>query len=237
MSIVPLLALSVSLVTVVGVEEHEVVTFFCSFLPDTLHELAESLIGDAFARSGVAFSLSTLVLLWSASKGVKALRRGLNAAYSVEETRNAAVIAAISIAAVLVLGVLLAAVMLLVFSGCVIDAISAVFPDMQVDSNSLTTLDLIATLALGTFGLAACYAFLPAERRRYIAQLPGAICATLACCVFSFGFRIYIENFSNFTVLYGSLASVAIFLLWMYLIFYILLAGGFVNRYLKDRRT
>lgn len=236
LSIVPLLALCISLVSIVGIEQQEVVLFFCSLLPDALHDFVKALVEDAFVRSDVAFSVSSITLLWSASKGMKALRRGLNAAYAVEETRNFVHIAVVSIVAVLILGLLLTAVMCLIFSGVVVNVINTLFPDAHVQKGILTTVDLIATMVLGTFGLAACYAFLPAERQRYAAQLPGALCSALACSVFTFGFYIYIDNFSNFTVLYGSIATVAVFLFWMYLVFNILLAGGFINHFLKDMR-
>ena len=44
------------------------------------------------------------------------------------------------------------------------------------------------------------------------------------------GFHLYVDNFCNFDALYGSIATVALFLFWMYLISYILIACAFINR-------
>lgn len=236
LSLVPLLALCISLVSVAGLGEQEVARFCVSLVPDALKELVGTLVDDAFARSDIAFSLSTITLLWSASKGVKALRGGLNATYAVEESRNALSVALISIVAVLVLGVMFAGVLYLVFSDVLLRAISAIVPTARWSSGLIAVISPIVTLALGVLVIAICYAYLPAGSRKLKTQLPGALAATIACGLLSFGFRVYVEHFSNFTVLYGSIATVALFLFWMYLVSYILMAGGFLNRVLMGRR-
>lgn len=230
LSLVPLLVICISLLTIVGISEQEVVTFLSALLPDTLDGLVAALVSDAYDRSGIAFSLSTITLLWSASKGAKALRVGLNAAYAQEETRSAIVVVAISIVVGLIIDLLIAATMYLVFRGSVLHALAGTIEGLQEQNLIFTILNSLATLALGTVTLMAAYAYLPTGKRSFRAQLPGAVCATLACGMLSYGFCIYVDNFSNYTMLYGSIATVAILLLWMYLISFILMVGGFINR-------
>ena len=93
--------------------------------------------------------------------------------------------------------------------------------------------DLVGTLALGVLLIALCYTHLPAGRRRLKLQLPGALFALVGCGALSFGFRMYVDHISNYTVLYGSIATIAMLLFWMYLVFYIVIAGGFINRSLQ----
>ena len=234
-SLVPLLALCISLVTLLGVGEQETADFFASLFPGALEGFVRGLIADAFKRSGLALSLSTILLLWSASKGVKALRKGLNSAFSEEESRSGPVVAAISIAAVLILGVLVAAVIYLVLNKSLIN----LFPVIASTLEGLGLLSMavpIVIIILGILVLAACYAYLPAGKRRYRSQLPGAVFAVLACGVLSLGFRVYIDHFNNYTVLYGSLATVMLLLMWMYLMSYILVGGGFLNRCIARRK-
>ena len=179
LSLVPLLALCISLVSVTGISQQDVVAFFSAMLPSVFSDIVADLVGDAFEQSGLAFSLSTVTLLWSASKGIKALRGGLNSAFGVKETRNALVVAAISAGAAIILGVLIAAAMYLVFSGSVLRAISDAAPDLQ-QSGLATVLNPIAVLAAGVLVISVCYAFLPAGTRRPASQLPGATLAMLA---------------------------------------------------------
>ena len=52
----------------------------------------------------------------------------------------------------------------------------------------------------------------------------------IGCGLLSFGFRVYVDWFADYTVLYGSIAAIAMLLFWMYFVFFILVAGGFINR-------
>ena len=225
LSFVPLLALCISLVSLVGFGEEEVVAFLTAMVPDAFDDIVKALVGDAFRRSGLAFSLSTLVLLWSASKVVKALRRGLNAAYGVQETRNAVAVAGLSILATIILGVLFAAIVYLVFSNPVIHALEAAIPGLEL-AGLADVVNPVVTVVLSVLVLDVCYAYLPAGTRRLSTRLPGAVFGAVAWGAFALGFRIYVEHFSNVTVLYGSIATIALLLMWMYFVSYIFIAGG-----------
>ena len=236
LSLVPLLIICLSLVSMTSVSQAECVEFFCAMVPEALQGLVRMLVDQAYTQSGVAFSLSTATLLWSASKGVKAIRVGLNAVYAKQEERTGWQVMIISMIGAIVLVVLLAAVIYLVFSGTVLRALAQSVPDIQAENIVVSHLNTVATLGLGILSLTACYAFLPAGRRRFLDQLPGAVCAAAAWVALSFGFRIYVDKFCNFAVLYGSIATVALLLFWMYLLFYILLICGFINRILAERK-
>lgn len=235
LSLVPLLALCVSLISLVGVGEQEVYEFLTALVPGAFDDLVAMLVSDAFERSGLALSLSTLSLVWSASKGAKALRAGLNASYAEKETRGAVVVAAISVGAVVVMGLLLAAAMWLVFGNSVLHVLSQHIPGLKAHDGVLEFVDLAATMAVGVLMITLCYTYLPAGKRPFAAQLPGAVCVLVGCGALSFGFRLYVDHVANSTMLYGSIATVALLLFWMYLVFYILIAGGFLNRRLRDK--
>lgn len=80
------------------------------------------------------------------------------------------------------------------------------------------------------------YTFLPVGKRRAIDQLPGAVFTSLACGVLTYGFRFYVDSYASYSSFYGSLATVAFFLYWLYLLGYILILGGFINWYRENRR-
>lgn len=232
LSLVPALAICISLVSITGVNEEVVLTFFKQFIPDMLYDLVKSLIDDAYRQSGIAFSLSSITLLWSASKGARALRVGLNAAYSEKEERSMLQLVIISFVAIIVLGVLIALVLYLVFGDSILRFLIDHVSGLQKHNGVITFLYSSIAIAAAVFTLTACYTFLPVGKRHFMLQLPGALCATIACSILSYGFRVYVDNYSNYTVVYGSIATVAILLFWMYLTFYVLLVGGFINHYL-----
>lgn len=236
LSIVPLLALCISLISLTGLDRQQVLSFLATFVPDALSDFVSHLVADAYARAGFAFSLSTISLLWSASNGARAMRVGLNAAYRVQERRSFVATAIISIVAVVTLGLLIAATMWMVFGNSLLRALSQSIPGLHLYDGATELLEAAALLIAGTIVLALCYTWLPMGKRRFSAQLPGAVCALVGCSVLTFGFRLYVDHLADYNVIYGSLATVAMLLFWMYLIFYVLIAGAFVNRRLEDRR-
>lgn len=76
----------------------------------------------------------------------------------------------------------------------------------------------------------------PQQGRAY-PILPGALAAAVALLVSSIVFSAAISATTRYTLVYGSLASVIVLLLWLYLIGSILLFGGLVNLVCYRRRN
>ena len=236
LSLIPLLALCISLISIAGINEEQVTAFFTGIVPDAFNDFTKTLVGDAVERSGIAFSLSTITLLWTASQGARALRNGLNAVLGAEESRSIAVVIGISFGAVIVLGVLLALTMYLVFGGVVMRTVSWLTPGNIEHDDALDIVTSVVLAIAGVIALTLCYAFLPAKSGRLAAQLPGAIFASVTCGLLTGGFRVYVDNFCNYDALYGNIATIALFLFWLYLVSYILLAGGYINRIIAESK-
>ena len=54
----------------------------------------------------------------------------------------------------------------------------------------------------------------------------GASFAAAGWVLFSTFFSIFVENFSNYATIYGSLAAIVILMMWLFICMYILLIGG-----------
>ena len=81
-------------------------------------------------------------------------------------------------------------------------------------------------------GLVSCGAFflvywlVPTRRLQPRHILPGAVLAAVLFEAVKIGFSVYIENFSNYDIVFGSLGAVVAFLFWIYLSANILLLGA-----------
>jgi membrane protein len=73
----------------------------------------------------------------------------------------------------------------------------------------------------------------PRARRRIF---PGAVATLLLWTVVSGLFSLYVAQFSRYVTLYGSLATAAIFLFWLWLLALLLLVGGEINAMLEGIR-
>ena len=90
---------------------------------------------------------------------------------------------------------------------------------------------LLWPVALGLVVLAIdlIYRFAPNAEARWVWLTPGALAATLLWLVVSIGFRVYVQNFGDYTAVYGAIGSVIVLMLWLYLSGFSLLIGAELN--------
>ena len=65
--------------------------------------------------------------------------------------------------------------------------------------------------------------------REFVIFSPGAILATSLFVLATEGFNVYISNFSRYNVLYGSIGTLIILMLWIWIIAILILAGNDLN--------
>ena len=70
------------------------------------------------------------------------------------------------------------------------------------------------------------------ENQPLIEQVPGAVCTLLAWVIFTKIFTFF-TKISTYSIYYGSLSVLVIFLFWLYWCIYILLIGGYINWYFR----
>ena len=92
-----------------------------------------------------------------------------------------------------------------------------------------------AFFALTIFSL-CIYRFLPNHKDKMRAQLPGALFTAVGWLVTSFFVSKYMEIFKGFEDMYGSLTTIVLIMLWLYFSMYIMLLGGKVNVYFKNKQ-
>lgn len=73
------------------------------------------------------------------------------------------------------------------------------------------------------------YRFLPNRKDKLRNQVPGAVFAASGWLLLSFVFSIYLNIFTGFSNMYGSMTTIILLLLWLYGCMYIVLLGGEVN--------
>ena len=230
MSMIPLLIIIVQAITRLGLTQQVLLEFIKRLIPETSYVFAARVVYEAYRYTPGTLSVSALVLLWSASKGTMALRCGLNNVYDEEERRVYPVQVLISIGYTLIMVILFVVMLFIVFAGPVSRFLIEKMPDIfnKPLTIELWQRNLVAVLMI--FILAMVYTFVPAGTRSFIRQFPGAILVTPTWYIFTWAFSFYMSGYNAYTMFYGSLGTIAIFLFWLYCCFLILLIGGYFNR-------
>jgi membrane protein len=112
------------------------------------------------------------------------------------------------------------------FMTWLIDESSAVIP---IESRVLAFFLQPVALAVETAVFTFMYGFVPAQRVRFRIALIGGILAAVVFEIAKWGFRFYIVHFPTYKEIYGTLAILPLFLLWIYLAWIIILAGAAVT--------
>ena len=235
MSMIPLVIIVLQMISRMGLSQQQLLDFIGRLIPESAYEFSSRVVSEACRYSTGTLSVSALALLWAASKGTMALRCGLNKVYDEEERRPYPVLCLISIWYTIVMIVLFAAMLFLVFAGPVSRFLIEKMPDIIDDSVTIELWQRSLVAVLMTVIIALIYTVVPAGRRRFRRQLPGAVLVSPLWNIFSWAFSIYVSGYNTYTMFYGSLGTIAIFLFWLYCCFYIFLIGGYFNSLCGER--
>ncbi|MBE7050527.1 MAG: YihY/virulence factor BrkB family protein [Ruminococcaceae bacterium] len=77
---------------------------------------------------------------------------------------------------------------------------------------------------------------LPGVKLRIIDVLPGAVLTTVGWYVTSMIFALYVNNFPQYEIIYGSLAGFAGLIMWIYLTGFVVLLGAKINAMIYLRK-
>lgn len=235
LSLFPALLLFLGLLRYIGFETADLIDLLEGILPGYLLPLVERLVKISYRHSsGTVVSVSVLATLWSASKGTHGLLWGLNAVYGVDvrpywRSRSISMIYTFLflIALVLTLAVHIFGSSLLDFLWMTTNPLFMWILN-RIDLQFL----LLLLLQIGLFS--AMYALLPGQRHSLRRSFPGAVLASLGWSIYSRLFSVYVEHFTDYTNIFGSIYALALGMLWLYFCICILLYGAAFNRLLSE---
>ncbi len=80
------------------------------------------------------------------------------------------------------------------------------------------------------------YDVVPHNRVHWKDALVGAACAAVALAALRYTFALYIKLMTSYQAIYGAIAAVPVFLVWVYFVWYLVMAGAVVSAALPDWR-
>lgn len=235
LSIFPFLIVLLNMVQFTPLASGDILDSLVILLPiDTQDMIKEIVNGTINASSGTLLSVSVVGGLWTSSSGIKHLIKAINKSYDYKEKRNFIKLRLLAMLFTLILSL----VIVLVFSSLIfgeligkklftIINISSVFSTVwSVFRIAISLLSMIVTFTL-------LYKWAPSfpkgSRTSFRNALPGAIFVTIGWAISSTLFSFYVNNFGRYSITYGSLGGIIVFLIWLYISSIIIVLGGEVN--------
>ena len=238
LSFFPFLLLVLTMLGYSDLKNTDVLVYLHQVMPKSAFDLIYTTVTNVSReRTANILSISIIGTLWSGSSGFTAIIKGLNKAYDEEETRPYWKILLISILFMVGLAVAIIVAVAFVVFGQMLGRTIATHLDLSRDF--ILNWDIIRYLvALSGMGLtfAALYHFTPCRRLTWREVLPGATFSTLGWLISSLGFAYYVNNYNNYSGIYGSIGGVIVLMVWLYITSIIILLGGEINALLAFQK-
>jgi membrane protein len=242
LAIFPMLIVIVSVLGLIG---HSVTQPLLDNLKTVAPGEAKSIITSAIKNiqshqgtAGILFIVGLAAALWSASSYIAAFMRASNIVWDVEEGRPIYKTLPIRLGVTLVTVILLTlSAAAVVFTGSLASRVGNL---LGVGSSAVTIWDIAKwPLMLLFFSviLAILYYAGPNVRQpgfRWVS--PGSVLAVVLWVIASALFALYVSNFSSYNKTYGALASVIVFLVWLWISNTVILLGAEFNAEMERAR-
>jgi membrane protein len=185
-------------------------------------------VDAAIKARGVIGVVSLVILLWSSLGIFSSITVAVNRAWGIREGRPFLQQTLLNLAMIATIGVVLVLSLLVTALAQLVAQFGVQFPGPQALTGNplLSVLAGLLSLALSFGVFLAVYKVLPATKVKlsdvWLPALIGALLFEIAKSLFSW----YIARFTNYSLVFGSLAAIVVLLFWIYISALLLLFGA-----------
>ncbi len=236
-SFFPFLMFLLTLLQFLPFTQKELMDVIRNFVPLQVADMIGVLVEELYSTTSLVLSITVILTLWTASRGILGIYRGLNRIYGIQETRNYFVLRLwVMLYTLVFVAMLFMLLGLYVFGGVIIGWLTKQFPILMMNRYTILVVSLrsiIGIVILMIFFL-VMYEGIPNRRSRLITELPGAIVASAGWVLFSYFYSFYINNMGSLMTTYGSLTAVVLCMLWLYFCMNIFFLGAELNSWIQQ---
>lgn len=235
LSFFPFIMVMALIASKLSIENSNVVEYFASVVPPAFREYVYQVADEIMNENSNSFTIiSGLISLWSAGKGIQALSRGLDKIYEIEEKKNFFISRIWSAVYTLIfMFMCLFLIILHIFGTEIGRRITDTYPDLKKATILILSLKTVITLVIIFMFVFIMYVKLPNRKSRIVFEMPGAAVASGMLMIMTKGFTMYVKYISVDSPMYGSLTSIVLALIWLYLCIQIILYGSEINYYVQ----
>ena len=207
-------------------------------LPPSTNEITFQALNDIINNPrGGLLSIGFVLALYFATNGINSLIEAFNASYHIREIRPIIQQRILSLGLTLLLSIILIiAISSIIFGKSAINYLT----EYELISNNAGELILygkwLIILLILFIGISILFHLGPSIKSKWKLFTPGSILATLGIIITSIGFNYYINHFSQYNKIYGSIGTLMIILIWMYFNSIILLTGFELNASISNAK-
>ncbi|MDA0682136.1 MAG: YihY/virulence factor BrkB family protein [Bacteroidetes bacterium] len=207
-------------------------------LPPSTNEITFQALDDIINNTrGGLLSIGFLLALYFSTNGINSLIEAFNASYHIRENRPIIQQRILSLGLTLLLSFMLIIAMgLIIFGKFVVSYLTEYKLITQYAGGLILYGKWFTILLVLLLGISILFHLGPSIKSKWKLFTPGSILATLGIIITSIGFNYYINHFSQYNKIYGSIGTLMIILIWMYFNSIILLTGFELNASISNAK-
>ena len=234
-AVFPAIIFFFTLIPIIPIQDFqsELLLMIESMVPDTVYKsLQKSIEEIIIIPHGGLLSIGVITALYFATSGVVSLISAFNASVNVTDTRRWWEIRLISIFLVLILSILIiTGIGLITFTQTILNhLVKEGIMEQGLTFYFITIGKWIIILALFYFAFSFLFFLAPARKSKWKFISAGGTLSTLLSIVITLGLSFYIDHFGKYNALYGSLGTIPVIMLMIYLNCMSLIIGFELNQ-------
>lgn len=237
LSFIPFIILVLTLVQYTKIEQQVIFDAISKLIPENMHEFVVGIVREVYSKSIGTISVSIIFTIWSAGKGLYALTKGIQGVYhnNIKDRDNPILLRIKSIIhTIIFIFLIVIGLALLVFSKTIIALGQEHFGGFK-NYNIIFEVVIQLTFIFVTFIIfLLLYKFMGKPKSKLKSQLIGAIFGAITLNIISFIFSKYLIIFKGFSIMYGSLTTLMLVMMWTYACFYTVFLGAEFNKLYQE---
>lgn len=238
LSIFPFLVFLLALTSFLGASElgQNFIQIFLESMPEKATESIENRVKELLSTPPQSLmTLAVVGSVWTASSFVECLRTILNRVYEIKSPPPYIRRRLLSIFQFLVISILITFTMfLLVFIPIIFTKIPVLLETIEQYKNILNLVRYILIFILLFLGSSSLYYILPNVKLNFIDVFPGALLTVVLWVISGYLLSTYIVYYNQLSLMYGSLGSIIVTLIFFYIINMIFIYGAEFNYLMKN---
>ena len=212
--------------------QDKLLQLIASVMPDAVYEAIEKTITEIIKiKHGGLLSLGFVMAMYFSTNGIVSLIQSFNASVNVVETRSWLMQRAVALLLVVILSLLLTiGIALITITQSLMNFL--VEHDLMKQDWTYYLISFgkwIVVLAVFYFAYSFLFYLAPARKSKFRFISAGATLATALSIIITLGFGFYIDRFNSYNALYGSIGTLPMVMLMIYLNCMVIILGFELN--------
>ena len=238
LSFIPFIIIFITLIQFTSIDKDMIFFIIKEIIPTTMHDMILGIIDEVYSKSVATISVALVIALWSASKGFFSLSKGLRKIYNVKDEKTDIIVRLEGMIYTIIFIISIILFLFIMIFGNRINILAVnKFEKLSILTSFILKIRIFALVFAMFIVFLMIYKFIPKHKRKLKTQVYGAIFSSVAWYITSWFFSIYVDIFEGFSNTYGSLTSIILVMMWVYVCMYIVLIGGEINMFISRYKS